>query len=431
MTNGEPRSAAAASIPSPPSRRPTMPELVPGYSRRGLSVALALACLFVVTIPYHHLLSLRTTALGLAALVTFVSGGWRELTRLPLKTAWWAWIIVAAISVWYARDPAFSFGEYRHEVLYAFGAWATCYTLARRRDGARWIGRALIVSTLATLGVGVALFAAGQAWFDLGSYGDVGTVSTFFVMVLPVFLLFALRSPPHSPRRIGALVVAAACVGAGSLTLNRTFAIAVAAEITIFALFSMRYWNSRFRTASMVGVGAIVAALAVAQVLTASESRIALTAPGTDVRAFLSEDPRGELWRFAVARIAEHPWLGAGIGKATSSGVFLAHFGDPMLSHAHNTFLNRALETGLPGLAAFVFLIAAVAIAFGRVARSGDAGTAAIGAAGVALVVGVVVKNLTDDFFVRQGALLFWALAGAGLGTAAARDAAAKSAAPA
>jgi hypothetical protein len=56
------------------------------------------------------------------------------------------------------------------------------------------------------------------------------------------------------------------------------------------------------------------------------------------------------------------------------------------------------------------------------VARSTDPGIAEIGAAGLALVAGVVVKNLTDDFFVRQSALLFWSLVGAGLGAAAARQ---------
>ena len=387
-----------------------------------MSVALAFACLSIATSPFHHLLSLRTTALGLAALITFVSGGWRELILLPQKAAWWAWIIVAAVSVWYAHDWAVSLSDYRHEVLYTFGAWATCYTLARRHDGARWLALAVVVSTLTTLAIGTALFVQGQAWFDLGEFGDVGTASTFLVMALPLFLLFALRSPPHSAKRVFALFVAAWCIVAGSLTLNRTFGVAVAAEIAIFALFSVRYWNSRFRTASILGVGALILALAAVQLLTTSESRIALAAPGTGVWKFLADDPRGDLWRFAAARIAENPWLGAGLGKWSSSEAFVAQFGDPMLAHAHNMFLNRALETGLPGLATFVFLLASVAMAFRRVDRSDDAGTAAIGAAGLALIAGVVIKNMTDDFFVRQNAMLFWSLAGAGLGAAAARE---------
>jgi O-antigen ligase len=214
------------------------------------------------------------------------------------------------------------------------------------------------------------------------------------------------------------------------MTLNRTFWLAAAAEITIFALFSMRYWNSRFRAASMLAVGALVAALALFQVFTASESRIALAAPGTGVWEFLSEDPRGDLWRFATSRIAEHPWIGEGLGKWTSREAFVAHFNDPLLMHAHNTFLNRALETGLPGLLALLLLLCQVAVAFRRVARSSDPGIAAIGAAGLALVAGVVAKNLTDDFFVRQNALLFWSIVGAGLGAAAAREEALRAAPP-
>jgi len=399
-----------------------MPDPALAYNRRGLTVALAFACLFVATLPFHHLHSLRSLLLGFAALAVFAAGGWRELLLLPAKTGWWAWIIVAAASVRLAHEPIAALSEFRYEILYTFGAWATWYALARRRDGARWLGRVLIAATLIALVLGVAVFLPGRPWFDLGRYGDVGSVSTFLITVLPVFLLFALRSKPHSATRIGALAIALGCLGAGFLTLNRTFWLAAAAEITIFALFSMRYWNSRFRTASMLAVGALVAALAVVEIFTASESRIALAAPGTDVWEFLSGDPRGDLWRFAAERIAEHPWVGAGLGKWSSRDAFVAHFNDPLFMHAHNAFLNRALETGLPGLLALLLLLGQVALAFRRVARSADPATAAIGAAGLALIAGVIIKNLTDDFFVRQNALLFWSLAGAGLGAAAVRE---------
>jgi O-antigen ligase len=407
----------------------SLPSFTASARSRLNSLALACACVFVATLPFHHLLAFRSTALGLAALLTFVAGGWREMPKLPLIAGWAAWMICAGISVVYARNHTVALSEYRYEVLYTFGTWATCYTLARRHGGARWLGRVVVAATLVALVLGIALFVPGQPWFDLGRYGDVGTVSTFLVTVLPVFLLFALRSKPHSAARVGALAVAAGCLAAGFLTLNRMFWLATAAEITIFALLSMRYWNSRFRTASMLAVGAIVALLAAIEVFTTSESRIALAAPGTGVWEFLSGDPRGDLWPFATSEIALHPWIGSGLGKWSSREVFIAHFNDPLLMHAHNMFLNRALETGVPGLLAFILLIGQVALAFWRVARSADPGIAEIGAAGLALVAGVVIKNLTDDFFVRQNALLFWSLVGAGLGAAAARQQAIRAAA--
>lgn len=384
-------------------------------------VPLLLACTFAATLPFQPMSALRPALISLAALVTFVVGGWRDSPSLPFVRPALAWGAVAALSVVFAQHRDESLAELRYEIVYPFLAFSTWYVLGRRANGARWLGRVLVVATVAVLARGAASAAPGRPWFDLGDWGDVGLVSTYLVTVLPVLYLVALRSPRHSPARVGALALAGACLVAGALTLNRMFWFATAAEIAVFAVFSMRLWDPRRRILWMLVVGTLVAGLALLQVLAASESRLALFAPGTGVWEFLADDPRGELWRFAVARIAEHPWIGAGIGKWTSRGAFLAQFHDPLLMHAHNAFLNRALETGLPGLAAFAALLLSVVVAFRRIARSPDADTAAIGAAGLALVAGVVVKNLTDDFFVRQNALLFWSLVAAALGAVAAR----------
>ena len=237
--------------------------------------------------------------------------------------------------------------------------------------------------------------------------------------MLPVLLLLALLSPRHSALRVGAFTLATGCLAAGFLTLNRIFWFAAATEIIVFSLLTMRNWKSRQRRAVMVGGVALVAGLALTQVLLASQSRIALSAPGTDLVEFLVDDPRGDLWRFALGQIAEHPWIGAGIGKWTMRGEFGTQFHDPLRMHAHNVFLNRALETGLAGPCHLPVASCIARVAFWRLAWSDDGRNAALGAAGLALVAGVIVKNLTDDFLVRQNALLFWSLAGAALGAAA------------
>jgi O-antigen ligase len=401
--------------------------MIPAYDSRPAiaaridAFALALACICAATLAFNHTIALRLYAMGAAVVLTFVAGGWRELRALPLRSTWIVWAVVAAISVAFAKDRH-ALHEYSHEVVYAFAAFATWYFLARRVDGARWLAYTLMGVLVTALALGTLRYARLGTWFDLGEYGDVGSLSTFLVTVLPLLLLLALRSRARSAERIGALALIVGCLVAGFLTLNRMFWFAAAAEIMIFAIYSIRYWQTARRGLWMGGVVAIVAVLAVTEVLLASESRIALAAPGTGVLEFVAEDPRGDLWRFAVHQIANHPLLGAGIGKWSSRAVFDANFHDPMLLHAHNLFLDRALETGLPGLAAFVALLASVAIVFRRMARSGDPGAAAIGAAGLALVIGVVLKNLTDDFFIRQNAMLFWSLTGAALGAGAARQ---------
>jgi len=402
--------------PAPPTM--TVSTLTPETEARLRVAALVCASLFVVALPFNHTTALRLITLGLAAAFTFASGGWRVAGLLPLRASWVAWAGIAALSLVYAYDPLDSFGEFRNEVVCAFLAYATWYTLARHRDGTAWLVRAIVAAVAGALVVGISVFVSGRPWFDLGDFGDVGSLTTFLITVLPVLLLLALRSAPHSAARAGAVVLVAGCLAAGFLTLNRIFWLAAAVEIIIFSLFSMRHWKSRRRGVSLLIGVAVVAGLALAQVLLASHSRIALSAPGTDILDFLVDDPRGDLWRFAVERIAEHPWVGAGIGKWSMRGAFDAHFHDTLRLHAHNVFLNRALEMGLPGVAVFVALLMAVVVAFWRLTDSDDAQTAALGAAGLALVAGVVVKNLTDDFFVRQNALLFWSLTGAALGAA-------------
>ena len=62
--------------------------------------------------------------------------------------------------------------------------------------------------------------------------------------------------------------------------------------------------------------------------------------------------------------------------------------------------------------------------AFWRLACHGNDVQRVIGAAGVAMVVGVVARNLTNDFFMRDMSLLFWSLSGMllGLGNRLARN---------
>ncbi len=412
-----------------PPVAPTLPLQAPSkkFESNLGAIALACACVFVASLAFHHAIALRLYALGLAMVLTFFAGGWRELATMPLRGAWIAWAAIAALSVVLARDRLYSYYEFCHEVVYAITAFATWYTLARQHRGAPWLVRTVAGLTIAVLAIGIEVYTPERPWFDLGVHGDVGSLSTFLVTILPVLLLVALRAPARSAARIGAVALAAGCLAAGFLTLNRMFWFAAAAEITIFALFSMRYWEHRHRVAWMVAIAALVAALALVEVLLASESRIALSAPGAGLWKFMADDPRGDLWRFAAGWVADNPWIGGGLGKWSMRSVFDAQFHDPLLLHAHNLFLDRALETGLPGLALFVLLLASTGIAFGRMSRSEDAGTAAIGAAGLALMAGIVLKNLTDDFFVRHNALLFWSLTGAALGAGAARNDAAGS----
>jgi O-antigen ligase len=383
------------------------------------ALALVCACVYVATVPFRHVFLLRLLALAGAVIFCWAQSGFRFPWDLPLLLPWTLWAVIAGFSVLFAANRAQAASDFQHEILFAFVAYATWYELAKRRIAVRWLAVTLAAAVAAVLASIVVALVADSESMALGDYTDVGTISTFLVTALPVLLALMLRAAPRSPQRVAAATLVVACLAAGASTQKPMFGFATGVEVIVFALFSMRSWRTPRRSATIAAVVALVAGLAVVSLFVGSQSRIALYAPGTSVIEFLAEDPRLDLWRFAVAQIAAHPWIGAGIGKWTSQQAFYGEFHDAYRMHAHNVFLNRALETGLPGLAAFVLLQGALAIAFWRQSLSGVRRNAALGVAGLALVAGVMTKNLTDDFFLRQNALLFWSLAGAVLGAAA------------
>ena len=132
----------------------------------------------------------------------------------------------------------------------------------------------------------------------------------------------------------------------------------------------------------------------------------------TGVPPGIEHDLRPRIWSVAWERFAEAPWLGHGFGRETLAPAFIPLTpkvaNHPQIRHAHDMFIDMALEVGVVGLAAFVALLFALVRRYR--AMLGDPVCAPLGMLGLALVAGFVVKNLTDDFLHRHNALVFWAL---------------------
>ena len=75
-------------------------------------------------------------------------------------------------------------------------------------------------------------------------------------------------------------------------------------------------------------------------------------------------------------------------------------------------FLNYGIAMGIPGVVVLLLLFSALLRRFWQLRRSDDRTLALAGICGVMLVAGVVARNLANDFFQRDQALLFWSIAG-------------------
>jgi O-antigen ligase len=167
-----------------------------------------------------------------------------------------------------------------------------------------------------------------------------------------------------------------------------------------------RDWLRRRRAGLWIGLSLLgVAALFVAQIV--------LRIHADPTSGTFDQDPRWEIWARALDNIRTGPWSGSGFGR----GVFTRLNPDVVARnglhwHAHNTWLNKGVQMGFPGIAAFALLLVAAAWRawLPRAAIRSDPGAGMLSASGIALLAGLFVKNMTDDFFVRDQGYLFWVL---------------------
>jgi O-antigen ligase len=134
----------------------------------------------------------------------------------------------------------------------------------------------------------------------------------------------------------------------------------------------------------------------------------------------VSRDPRVTSLPAVTGRILEHPLMGKGFGRQAMSKAYpdLVSQEFPQFTHPHNLFLNYGLAMGLPGMLAIALVFIALLREFWELSRADERSIAMAGICGILLVLGVIARNLTNDFFQRDLALLFWSIAGMLLGYA-------------
>jgi putative inorganic carbon (HCO3(-)) transporter len=153
------------------------------------------------------------------------------------------------------------------------------------------------------------------------------------------------------------------------------------------------------QTASLRWLGDLLLALAALGV--AAGFLFVLFAPNSlEVIQALTRDAsatsRPALWRDSLALIQDYRYTGSGLGGAGmifSTYLFLLHVG--FLYHAHNLYLQIALEQGLPGLIAFGCMAAATLWMAARALRPGRAANVLVCGA-IAALVALLLHGLVE-----------------------------------
>jgi O-antigen ligase len=263
-------------------------------------------------------------------------------------------------------------------------------------------------------------FPARLGWREWD--GGDGAFSTHLVLIAPLLLPLAWSEHDDRAPRLALFAVSLLLLFAAAWkTENRIVwpVLLVAFAAAALARRYARQAGPRLRGARYVAAAIVLLIVTLATMMSGFRAHV-----DSSVRAGglvgIEGDLRPRVWSVAMGEIARAPWLGQGFGREIAAHAFkpltprtIEH---PDILHAHNVFVDVALQLGIVGLAIFVVILLLLAREHARALRQRE--TCVYGILGFAILAGFVAKNLTDDFFYRHNGLVFWALMGAMLGLA-------------
>jgi O-antigen ligase len=389
------------------------------------TAAAVVAALFLASCVFGNTVALRLLLLGFGMVLTSIVLTRKDHGLKPLPPIWLPfllWAGWAALSVTWSIEPERTLKEWRNEVFYAGAALWICYVSGQVNGASRVFGPVLGTAGVLASAISLWNFSARPEHYAEGWHGGPGDHSSALLVLVPCALVsawFLHYTRRHFAWLVLLVYVVALFVASAYATLNRTVWLGFAAQLAVIGALLLRR-ESIQRSARVsarvkgIAIGIMVGIFAIAGAVMAYVDAKRESAASADA---VTRDSRLEIWSEIAQRILHRPAFGHGFGRGIDRDSLRRELGGGRnLWHAHNLFLDTALQTGVIGLALFLLVIGSALRAGWRQAFDARDLTAAFGIAFIGVLVGMLVRNTTDTLLVRQNALLFWGVAGFLLG---------------
>jgi O-antigen ligase len=384
--------------------------LIPS-AEQGLTLSLNL---FLFSLPLAHISSVRESFLGLAVFFYLASMVLQKRFigfRTPLDWPLGLWLAMALISLIWAVNPAYTLKEIKGEILKGLLVFLlVCFSL-NREDRFKQTLFILILSNLLMV-----LYGLWDFWLIGGKANDYylrarslqsgyGSYGTYLVTIFPFLVVFAFSSL-LSRWRWALWILIILNILAIYLTFGRAMWLAAAFETLLLALLLKKK-----KLLLLLIFGLIALLIFIPKSVRFHGGQL----PNGQVIVERTGGDLVDIWKLAFAHAVERPFQGIGFGRDSFSKAFQEFRAQhhPLLWHAHNTWLNIFFQTGLQGLAVFLWLILTILLVAAKKFQADPQswpGTWAL-ATGV-MVLGFFFRNQFDDFYVDDNALMFWYLVG-------------------
>lgn len=371
-------------------------------------------CVLVIFLPIAHTETIRAFAMCIPAGLWIIKAilcrrflFMRTSMGLPILL----FTLVAGLSVITAVDPRYSLQEFIGEWIIGIGLFYLVVNNVQF-ERVKYILGAILLGNILMVGYGFFEFSrdGGQILNRATRAGSlhsgVGTFSTYLVTIIPyVFIaVFFLKKTAH---RFAIVIL----ISLNLFALLLTYSPGCWVAIMVFALVGGWIFAPRkVFILSLLLIGLIIFWSAPQKIFQYYDRLTASNAPPDFYNA------RWILAKFSLEKMKEAPFQMNGFGRRTFAKKFpgfVEKYKGASMWHAHNTFLNLAIQTGLQGLLLFCFLLYRM-LKYCR-EREKSGGSPIIRYFSLAtfmMVVAFFFRNLSDDFFIDDSALLFWFLSG-------------------
>jgi len=379
------------------------------------------ALIFLVLLSFHPSLFHVQEYMFFTVLVLAVGTAWwegdpvwvRSSVDVPLAL-FVAWIL---LSVPFATNPAYSFGEWRKLAAEILVFYWTLLVMSKQPAAsviAKRVLLAIIVATVVLCSYSLYDFMLrGGNWkdrtiragvpFPSGGEAAFNWLSTYMVLTIP-FLTVLMLWAKGLWQRLAFTGVFMLALFTAFMSYTRGAWIGIVAEMVAFGVTTGR------RRAI---VGAAFASLLIVIVLLGM-SKMGYQQSTTEPWTL---GVRVGVWKLAIEEIAAHPLMGIGYGNHTLIMRFQGYPETKDIRLPHNVFIMVAMGSGIPALVFLAwFLVRAIRFLLRRAAPDGDWLDYAWGIGASMLVVGYAVRNFFDDlFFAGSSFSLFLMLLAIGL----------------
>ncbi|MDA1302856.1 MAG: O-antigen ligase family protein [Nitrospirae bacterium] len=336
-----------------------------------------------------------------------------HLVRTPLDLPIFFFLAWILITIHFAVDPSYSFGEWRKTVLQILMFYFVV-NVVKKEKYVRQIIFAFLLGVFLWSGVGIVdHLVRGDSLFDRSSHAYSLTASgQWFSTYLVVGVPFAWLLFRESEGRLAKLYLSISFVIIFALLLahQRGAWLAFFAQLTGLWLICVR---NKFLKWSIVP---FIFGLILIGGFWIQENQKSVV-QHNHLANLGSINLRLGVWQIAFEQILANPIMGYGYGNHTfqknnekrtdGSGNDISE------QHLHNVLLSMVYEVGLIGFALFalvIFRIIKTAYHGAKKLRGTFAGN--LGLCVILLVIGVVTRNLFDNMLVGTLSYLFWLLIG-------------------